>query len=96
MTLDNSGDEAAKNYVEINGTQGVSSESANPLVNTVVKTGIAVDGQRPKELVAMDTSTWLPCERDHRDLCCRLIVFCLFFFRNPQHMQTVPHRSIMT
>ena len=46
MTLDNSGDEAAKKYVEMNGTQGVSSESANPLVNTVDKTGIAVDGQR--------------------------------------------------
>ena len=46
MTLDNSGDEAAKKYVEMNGTQGVSSESTNPLVNTVVKTGIAVDGQR--------------------------------------------------
>ena len=45
MTLDDSGDEAAKKYVEINGTQGVSSESANQAVNTVVKTGIAIDGQ---------------------------------------------------
>ena len=46
MTLDNSVDETAQKYVEIHGTQGVRSESANPPVNTVVKTGIAVDGQR--------------------------------------------------
>ena len=46
MTLDNSVDETAKTYVEINDTQGVRSESANPPVNTVVKTGIAVDGQK--------------------------------------------------
>ena len=38
MTLDNSVDETAQKYVEIHGTQGVRSESANPPVITVVKT----------------------------------------------------------
>ena len=42
----------------------------------------------------MDTPTWLPCERDHRDLRC-FLAFLLFFFCTPQHMQTVPHRSFM-
>ncbi len=65
----------------------VRSESANPSVNTVANTGIAVDGQR-------NQSRWTRQLGCPVRLTAETYVFCFFFFLTPLRMQTVPHLSI--